>query len=119
MAHDHHHGHAHDHGDTSRRALAAALALISGLLVAEVIAGLAAGSLALLADAGHMLTDVLALALALAAATVARRPAEGRWTFGFGRVTAGMDVVDRISTVPRDGNDRPREPVAIDRVELG
>ena len=37
----------------------------------------------------------------------------------FGRVTAGMDVVDRISTVPRDGDDRPREPVAIDRVELG
>jgi len=37
----------------------------------------------------------------------------------FGRVTAGMDVVDRISTVQRDGDDRPREPVAIDRVELG
>ena len=84
MGHDH--GHAHDHGDTSRRALAAALALISGLFAAEVVFGLVAGSLALLADAGHMLTDVLALALALAAATVARRPAEGRWTFGFGRV---------------------------------
>jgi cobalt-zinc-cadmium efflux system protein len=90
VAHHHHkahsHGHEHDHRDTSRRALSAALILISGLLVAEVIAGLVAGSLALLADAGHMLTDVLALAMALAAATVARRPAEGRWTFGFGRI---------------------------------
>jgi len=37
----------------------------------------------------------------------------------FGRVTAGMDVVDRISTVPRDRNDRPRDTVAIERVELG
>ena len=90
MAHDHGHGHAHDHAhdhaDTSRPALGAALALILCLLVAELVAGLAAGSLALLADAGHMLTDVLSLAVALAAATVARRPPEGRWTFGFGRV---------------------------------
>jgi cyclophilin family peptidyl-prolyl cis-trans isomerase len=37
----------------------------------------------------------------------------------FGRVTSGMDVVDRISAVDRDANDRPREPVAIERVELG
>jgi cyclophilin family peptidyl-prolyl cis-trans isomerase len=36
----------------------------------------------------------------------------------FGRVTAGMDVVDRISTLPRDGNDRPREDVLIERIEL-
>jgi cobalt-zinc-cadmium efflux system protein len=86
VSHDHDHAHHHGHRDTSRRALAAALVLIAGLLVAELIAGVAAGSLALLADAGHMLTDVLALAMALAAATVARRPAEGRWTFGFGRV---------------------------------
>jgi cobalt-zinc-cadmium efflux system protein len=63
-----------------------ALALILGLLAAEIVFGILAGSLALLADAGHMLTDALALALALAAATIATRPASGRWTFGFGRV---------------------------------
>jgi cobalt-zinc-cadmium efflux system protein len=79
--------HAHDHGRArDRRLLAVALALILGLLAAEVAAGIVADSLALLADAGHMLTDAGALALALFAATIASRPAHGRWTFGYGRV---------------------------------
>ena len=69
-----------------RRLLLAALVLLGGLLVAEVVAGLLAGSLALLADAGHLLTDVAALALALVASVMAARPARGRWTFGFSRV---------------------------------
>jgi cobalt-zinc-cadmium efflux system protein len=79
-----HHGHEHTSGD--RRALGAALALILGLLAAELVAGIVASSLALLADAGHMLTDAAALALALVAAGVARRPPTGSWTFGFRRV---------------------------------
>jgi cobalt-zinc-cadmium efflux system protein len=66
--------------------LAIALALIVALLAAELAAGLVAHSLALLADAGHMLTDAGALAFAVVAATLAARPARGRWTFGFGRV---------------------------------
>jgi cobalt-zinc-cadmium efflux system protein len=66
--------------------LAGALALIVGLLVAEVAVGILAGSLALLADAGHMLTDAAALALALVAAAFAARPPGGSWTFGFRRV---------------------------------
>jgi cobalt-zinc-cadmium efflux system protein len=79
--------HAHDHGRArDRRLLAVALALILALLVAEVAAGIVADSLALLADAGHMLTDAGALAFALFAATIASRPARGRWTFGYGRV---------------------------------
>jgi cobalt-zinc-cadmium efflux system protein len=55
-------------------------------MIAEVAAAFAAGSLALLADAGHMLTDAGALAFALFAATLATRPAEGRWTFGYKRL---------------------------------
>src|SRR3954468_10588263 len=82
MAHDHH----HDHRASDRRALAVALVLILGLLAAELVAGIIAGSLALLADAAHMLTDAAALAFALFAAAIAGRPARGRWTFGFGRV---------------------------------
>jgi cobalt-zinc-cadmium efflux system protein len=81
------HGHA-DPSATSaadRRLLALALALLLVFTALEVAVGIVAHSLALLADAGHMLTDAGALALALAAATTASRPAGGRWTFGFGR----------------------------------
>jgi len=77
--------HAHEH-TSARRPLAMALALILGLMAGEVVFGILAGSLALLADAGHMLTDAAALALALGAATFAGRPAQGRWTFGFRRL---------------------------------
>jgi cobalt-zinc-cadmium efflux system protein len=80
-----HHDHAHD-GTSDRRALTIALLLIGGLMVGELAAGLVASSLALLADAGHMLTDAAALGLALFAAAVAARPASGRWTFGYRRV---------------------------------
>jgi cobalt-zinc-cadmium efflux system protein len=79
----------HDHGHTAaadRRPLALALVLIVAFLIAEVVAAVIAGSLALLADAGHMLTDAGALAFALFAATLAARPAQGRWTFGYKRL---------------------------------
>jgi cobalt-zinc-cadmium efflux system protein len=79
-------GHHHAHGSAGRRALTVALVLIVGLMAGEVVFGVAAGSLALLADAGHMLTDAAALGLALAAAAYAGRPARGRWTFGFRRL---------------------------------
>lgn len=78
--------HSHDHRRDDRAKLALALALVVGLLVLEVVAGLLAGSLALLADAGHMLTDAGALAFALFAAALADRPARGRWTFGYRRL---------------------------------
>jgi cobalt-zinc-cadmium efflux system protein len=76
--------HAHDHSGDRRR-LATALVLIAGLMAAEVVAGFFAHSLALLADAGHMLTDAAALTAALVAAALASRPARGPWTFGLGR----------------------------------
>ena len=78
--------HAHDHSRArDRRLLAIALALIVGLMAGEVAAGILAGSLALLADAGHMLTDAAALAGALVASRLATRPARSPWTFGLGR----------------------------------
>jgi len=73
-------------GAADRRLLAVSLALLLAFMVAEVVFGILANSLTLLADAGHMLTDAAALALALLAASLAARPAGGRWTFGFGRV---------------------------------
>jgi cobalt-zinc-cadmium efflux system protein len=79
--------HMHVHADprADRRILALSLALLLVFMVAEVVLGIVASSLALLADAGHMLTDASALGLALFAAWAASLPARGRWTFGFGR----------------------------------
>ena len=80
------HSHAHDAGSTdARRRLALVLGLTAAFTVAEVVGGLMAGSLALLADAGHMLSDSLSLGLALLAAWAAQRPATSQRTFGFKR----------------------------------
>ena len=86
--HEHHdHNHDHDHSaelrKISRRRLWVALAIILTFLIVEVIGGLFTGSLALLADAGHMLTDALALALAIFVAHLAQRPATPERTFGY------------------------------------
>jgi cobalt-zinc-cadmium efflux system protein len=81
MTEMHHHG----HGEHDRRLLGVSLALILAFMAAEVVFGILADSLALLADAGHMLTDAAALALALVAAWAASLPARGRFTFGFAR----------------------------------
>jgi len=84
MAGAHVHAHHVRAGD-DRRALSIALALILGFMLAEVVVGILAGSLALLSDAGHMLTDAAAIALSLVAARLAARPAEGAMTYGLGR----------------------------------
>ena len=68
-------GHGHVHGPPRMRPLAATLALTGAFTVVEVVGGVLTGSLALLADAGHMLGDNLSLALALFAMWLARRPA--------------------------------------------
>jgi len=99
-AHSHDHGdHAHKHGAhdhshagtgaglTGReRKLAFAFVLTALMMVAEAVGGLWSGSLALLADAGHMLVDALALLLAVLGAWMARRPADARRSYGYGRV---------------------------------
>jgi cobalt-zinc-cadmium efflux system protein len=84
-AHSHGHDHAHPSRDADRRSLVSALALILSFMAAEIVAGLLASSLALLSDAGHMLTDAAALAIALAASRLADRPAYGAMTYGLGR----------------------------------
>ena len=99
-------GHHHAHGSAGRRALTVALVLIVGLMAGEVVFGVAAGSLALLADAGHMLTDAAALGLALAAAAYAGRPARGRWTFGFRRLEILAAHVERDHAPRRGRADR-------------
>ncbi|HUL76800.1 MAG TPA: cation diffusion facilitator family transporter [Vicinamibacteria bacterium] len=80
MSHGHHHHHA------SRRRLALVVGLTSTFLAVEVAAGLLTGSLSLLADAGHMLTDVAGLVLALAAMKFAERRPSPRRTYGYHRV---------------------------------
>lgn len=86
--HDDHSQHGHGHGiapNADRRLLLIALGLISAFMAAELIVGLTSGSLVLLADAGHMLTDVLAIAAALWAAHLAAKPATASFTFGLKR----------------------------------
>ncbi len=78
----------HDHAIPStdnERVLWMALALTCGFLIAEVVAGIVFQSLALLADAAHMFTDTAALAIAVAAMRVARRPADAKRTYGYHR----------------------------------
>ncbi|EHM94480.1 hypothetical protein HMPREF0975_01496 [Actinomyces sp. oral taxon 849 str. F0330] len=83
---EHAHGHSHNHGaGASRGRLLIALCLSVTVLVAEIITALLTGSLALLADAGHMLTDVVGLVMALVAAHLSTRPATDRSTWGMRR----------------------------------
>ncbi|MBH1932972.1 cation transporter [Streptomyces sp. AV19] len=86
--HGHAHGHSHSHGvapDADRRWLSIALGLIVVYMAVEVVIGLAAGSLALLSDAAHMLSDAASIVLALVAMRLAARPARGTYTFGLKR----------------------------------
>jgi cobalt-zinc-cadmium efflux system protein len=86
MAHDHG-AYAHGIGrDTDRRRLAGALALILALMAVELACGVLAHSLALLSDAGHMLTDAAAIGVSLLALRLAARPPGGALTFGLKRV---------------------------------
>ncbi|HUF89020.1 MAG TPA: cation diffusion facilitator family transporter [Gemmatimonadota bacterium] len=86
MAHAHPHPGSGVDRAADRRRLGAVLGLTATYMVAEVVGGLWTGSLALLADAGHMLTDVASLLLALGALWMAERPATTRHTWALGRV---------------------------------
>jgi len=82
VGHEHHHGHHHSPADFGR-AFAIGIALNLGFVVVETVYGFLANSMSLLADAGHNLSDVLGLVVAWAGATMARRAASPRFTYGF------------------------------------
>lgn len=96
-SHDHAHAHSHSHGSSTRRdALVFSIVLIGGFMVAEIVGGLVFGSLALLADAAHMGTDVAALLIALGAQALATRPARGRSTYGLARAEVLGALVNAV-----------------------
>ncbi|HTT96324.1 MAG TPA: cation diffusion facilitator family transporter [Solirubrobacterales bacterium] len=107
--HDHAGGHGHGHGfgahalearrEDSRRRLVVALAINVVMLLAEAIGGVVTGSLAVLADAGHLLSDVGSIVLALIAARLAARPASGRRTFGYQRSEVLAALVNGLTLV--------------------
>ena len=129
---DHHHDHGfgpgahagHDHGprppgaDDQRRLLGA-LWLTGGFMFVEVAGGIVSGSLALLADAGHMLTDTAALAFAYIAVLVARRPIDAKRSYGYHRFPVlaayanAVALVAIVAWIAVEAIGRIREPVEI------
>jgi len=123
------HAHAHDHPHAHRASagarsgigrLGVVLALTASYAGAEVIGGLWSNSLALIADAGHMLTDILALALALLAAWTARRPPDAARTYGYQRIEIlaallnGAGVVVIAVLILIEAWERLHAPVPVD-----
>src|SRR5919197_2821089 len=100
-AHAHvHGGHGHAHGREANRArMLTALAVNAGLVAAAVVGAVLFHSVALVADAGHVLSDVGAIGLALFAAAMAARPARGRRTFGFHRTEILAALVNGVALV--------------------
>lgn len=90
----HHHSHA-----TTKRALGIAFALTAAVLLVEVVGGLFSHSLALLSDAGHVLTDIVALGLAWFAAIQAERPPDDRRTYGYHRVGILAALANAITLI--------------------
>jgi len=123
-AHDHGHGPGHAHGvattaDSERRVLFV-LVLTLTFMVVEVIGGVLSGSLALIADAGHMLTDAAALALSWFAFRMARRPADPRRSYGYHRVQVvaafvnGLTLFAICAWIVVEAANRLFEPVEVD-----
>ena len=87
----------HSHVPKNERKLAIAALLTGGFMFAEVIGGVVSGSLALIADAGHMLTDFASLVLAWFAIRLARKPADWKLTYGFDRFSVLAALVNGLS----------------------
>lgn len=93
-----HHDHAHTVSRTAdRRYLGLAFGLIVAFMAAEVVTAILSGSLALFADAGHMLTDAAAIAMAIWASRLAERPTTDVWTYGFKRAEIVSAAVNGVA----------------------
>ncbi|MEE4208553.1 MAG: cation diffusion facilitator family transporter [Parvularcula sp.] len=118
-SHDHDHSHHHD-GAGGMTRLAIALAIIATFAAVEVVGGLLAGSLALLADAGHMVTDAAALVLALFAQWIGKRPSSERFPFGLKRAQVlaafinGLGLVVLVGVLLGEAIERLGDPQEID-----
>ncbi|MDX1541722.1 MAG: cation diffusion facilitator family transporter [Geminicoccaceae bacterium] len=112
--------HDHDHQTGDERRVFFAMLLTGGFMLAEVVGGLIAGSLALLADAGHMLTDTAALALAFAAFRVARRGHDQKRTYGYHRFQVlaafinGLTLILIVGGIAVEAVRRLAEPVEVE-----
>jgi len=92
------HNHNHTHG-MAKQALRLAFFLTIVILLAELVGGIVSNSLALLSDAGHVVTDIFALGLAWFAAVQAERPANARKTFGYHRVGILAALVNAVTLI--------------------
>jgi len=133
MSHGHSHahgGHHHGRSDGNRRRLALTLVLSAAYMVAELAGGLVTGSLALLADAGHMLSDAVALLLSLIALWIAQRPPTPKRTWGFqrteilaalanGAALVGISIFVLFEAVSRFRHPRPIEAPLMMGIAIG
>ena len=116
MGHEHHHHARAAEAAGNRRRLALALILTATYMVAEIVGGLVANSLALLADAGHMFSDAAALGLSLVALMLAQRPATSQRTYGFHRaeilaaLSNGAALIALSALIAREAWERLAEP---------
>lgn len=97
--HDHGHSHTYDDSQDGRRRVAIAAVLTFGFMIAEIVGGLISGSLALLADAAHMLTDAGSLVLAWVGFKLAERPADSKRSFGWGRFKVLAAFVNGLTLI--------------------
>ncbi|HEY4038326.1 MAG TPA: cation diffusion facilitator family transporter [Burkholderiaceae bacterium] len=116
----HGHGHDHDHAaSSSSQPLVVAVALTAGYALVEFVGGLWSGSLALLADSGHLATDAAALLFSLAANRVAQRPASEKHSFGLARAEVIAAFVNSLALLAVvawlviEGIDRIRRPMPV------
>ncbi|MBS9718286.1 cation diffusion facilitator family transporter [Pseudohalocynthiibacter aestuariivivens] len=122
MPHDHHghHGHAHIDPDAGDRRVALAVLVNFGLAFVQIVGGLLSGSLALIADAIHNLSDAVSLVIAFGARKIARRPADSDMTFGYARVETVAALINYTTLIVigiyliYEGVMRIFDPVGID-----
>jgi cobalt-zinc-cadmium efflux system protein len=99
LAHHHHHHHHHHHGEGGDRRIAGAIAVNLLLTAVQVVGGVVSGSLALIADAMHNLSDSVSLVIAFVARRIARRRSDAAMTFGYGRIETVAALVNYTTLI--------------------